>query len=124
MPAEDMILVSDLLVRGFIGFQPWEQEKRQDILINLTLYTDMREAARTDDVADALNYKTITKQVIALVEEGDQHFDLVETLAHEIARICIRGGAERCTVRVEKPGALRFARSVGVEITREVSDFD
>jgi FolB domain-containing protein len=120
----DKIIISDLLVRGLIGFQPWELGKRQDILINLVLYTDIRKAGESDDVTDALNYKTITKSIIAYVEESDRHHNLVESLATEIARICIEGGAERAVVRVEKPGALRFARSVGVEIERSRADFD
>ncbi len=120
----DKIIISDLLVRGLIGFQPWELEKRQDILINLVLTTDIRKPGQSDSAADALNYKTITKAIIAYVEEGDRHHNLVESLATEIARICIEGGAERAVVRVEKPGALRFARSVGVEIERSRADFD
>lgn len=119
----DKIVIADLLVRGFIGFQPWEREKKQDILINLTLYADLRRAGQTDDVADALNYKTIAKQVIAYVEDDTTRHDLVESLATAIARICIEGGAQRAVVRVEKPGALRFARSVGVEIDRSAADF-
>ncbi|MBN1122766.1 MAG: dihydroneopterin aldolase [Anaerolineae bacterium] len=120
----DKIIISDLLVRGLIGFQPWELEKRQNILINLVLYTDVRKPGESDEVADALNYKTITKTIIGYIEEGDRHYNLVESLATEIARICIEGGAERAVVRVEKPGALRFARSVGVEIERSRADFD
>ncbi len=118
----DKIIITDLLVRGYIGFQEWEREKRQDILINLTLFTDMRRAGETDRVEDALDYKTITKRIIAYVEEGERHHDLVESLAAVIARICLEGGAERAIVRVEKPGALRFTRSVGVEIDRSRAD--
>jgi FolB domain-containing protein len=120
----DRILIKDLLLRGYIGFQPWEREKKQDILINLTLFVNARPAAVSDDVADALNYKSITKAIIAYVEDGDVHHDLVESLAEHIARICVAGGATRCIVRVEKPGALRFARSVGVEIDRQATDFE
>ncbi len=120
---EDRIVIRNLLLRGFIGFQDWEREKKQDILINLTLYTDIRRAAQSDDVADALDYKTITKKIIAYVEDDATRHDLVESLAAAIARICLEGGAERVTVRVEKPGALRFAESVGVEITRSRADF-
>lgn len=120
---QDKILIKDLLVRGYIGFQPWELEKKQDILVNLTLFTDMRRAGETDSVDDALNYKTITKQIITYVEDDATRHDLVEALAANIARICIEGGAERAVVRVEKPGALRFARSVGVEIERTREDF-
>ena len=117
------IRIKDLLLRGLIGFQPWEREKKQDILINLTLFTDMRAAGASDDVDDALNYKTITKAIIAHVDENQ--YDLVEALATAIARICVaEHDAARAIVRVEKPGALRFAQSVGVEIERERGDFE
>ena len=118
----DKIIVKDLLLRGIIGLNDWEREKPQDILINLTLFTDMRAAGQSDDAADVLNYRTIAKAVIAYVESS-QHY-LVEALATEIARICVVDhGAERVIVQVEKPGALRFAESVGVEIERTRADF-
>lgn len=117
----DKIVIKDLLVRGIVGINDWEREKRQDILLNLTLFTDARAAGRSDDVADALNYRTLAKEVIAYTEASSHY--LVEALATEIARICILGhGAERVIVRVEKPGALRFAASVGVEIERTRGD--
>lgn len=122
VPDTDKIIVKDLLLRGIIGLNDWEREKKQDILINLTLFTDVRKAGRSDDPHDILNYRTITKAIIAYVEESEHY--LVETLATEIARICIAQGAERVIVRVEKPGALRFAQSVGVEIERERADFE
>jgi len=118
----DKIIVKDLLLRGIIGLNDWEREKPQDILINLTLFTDMRAAGASDDPGDILNYRTITKDIIAYVESS-QHV-LVEALAAAIARICVVDHtAARAIVRVEKPGALRFARSVGVEIERERGDF-
>lgn len=112
----DRIVVRDLLVRGIIGVNDWEREKKQDILINLELDCDVRPAAASDDVRDALNYRTLTKSVIAHVEASS--YQLIEALAESIARICLEHGAERVRVRVEKPGALRFAASVGVEIER------
>jgi FolB domain-containing protein len=118
----DKILIRDLLVRGIIGINDWERVKRQDILINLEIEADLLPAARSDDVGDALNYRTLTKEIVGYVEESE-HF-LVEKLAHEIARICSRQpGAGRIVVRVEKPGALRFAASVGVEVVRSADDF-
>jgi len=118
----DRIVVRDLLLRGIIGVNDWEREKPQDILINLVVFTDLRPAGRSDDVADTLNYRTLAKAVVAHVESS-AHL-LVEKLATEIARLCVvEHGAERAIVRVEKPGALRFARSVGVEIDRTRADF-
>lgn len=123
MSARDKILVENLLVRGIVGLNDWERVKKQDIVVNLEIHGDYTAAGRSDDVADTLNYRTLTKDVIAYVE-GSSHY-LVEALAHEIARIAvIDHGAERVRVRVEKPGALRFADSVGVEIERDRGDFE
>lgn len=121
MTADDLILIKDLLLRGIIGINDWEREKPQDIMINMTLYTDMREAGTRDDIAYTLNYRTITKAIIAYVEESAHY--TVEALATAIARIAVDHGAPRVIVRVEKPGALRFAKSVGVEIDRTREDF-
>ncbi len=121
--AHDRILIKDLLLRGIIGINDWEREKQQDILINLEIWTDMRAAGRSDDMADSINYRTLTKDVVRVVETGA--FYLVERLATELARLCVVDhGADRVVVRVEKPGALRFARSVGVEIERKRADFE
>ncbi len=122
MDATDRILIRDLLARGIIGLNDWEREKRQDILINMELHVDARAAAREDDIARALDYRSLTKAVLAYAESAGHH--LVETLAHEIARIAVVDhGAARAVVRVEKPGAVRFARSVGVEVERSAADF-
>ena len=105
------------------GDNDWEREKKQDILINLTVFVDTRAAAASDDVEDSLNYRTLTKAIIRYVEDSSHY--LVETLAAAIARIAIVDfGAEGIRVRVEKMGALRFARSVGVEIERRRADFE
>lgn len=119
---EDLILIKDLLLRGIVGINDWEREKQQDILVNITLFGDLRPAGESDDIADSVNYRTITKQVVQHVESSARF--TVEALAADIARICLEAlGVERARVRVEKPGALRFARSVGVEIERQRDDF-
>jgi len=120
---EDHIIIKDLLLRGIIGINDWEREKRQDILINITLSGDLRAAGESDKIEDAINYRTITKKIIQHVEESARY--TVEALAADIAKLCLSAeGVQRAQVRVEKPGALRFAKSVGVEIERSVSDFD
>ena len=119
---EDRIDIHDLLLRGIIGINDWEREKQQDILINLSLFGDFRSAGDSDDIADAVNYRTVTKKVIKHVETSKRF--TVEALASDIARICLEEtGVQRARVGVEKPGALRFARSVGVEIERSPKDF-
>ena len=118
----DKVIVKDLLVRGILGINPEERVKKQDILINIVIYADVRRAAETDDIEDAVNYKSITKRLIDHVEESSDF--LVEKLVTDLARIIITEfGVERVVVRVEKPGALRFAESVGVEIERTRADF-
>ncbi|NIS83544.1 MAG: dihydroneopterin aldolase [Anaerolineales bacterium] len=115
--SEDRIIIKDLLLRGIIGINDWEREKRQDILINITLFGDLKPAGRSDDINDAINYRTVTKRVIDHVETSERY--TVEALAADLAHICLDNPrVERAKVRVEKPGALRFAKSVGVEIER------
>lgn len=118
----DKILIRDLLLRGIVGVKPDERTNRQDILINLVLTADLRPAGASDRIEDAVNYRTITKEIIALVESAE--FETVERLATEIARLVVTGHpVAEAEVTVEKPGALRFARSVGVCVTRRRDDF-
>lgn len=115
----DRIVIRDLLVRGIVGINPEERRNRQDILVNVTLWADLRAAAASDDIADAVNYRTITKAMIAHIEEGAPQ--LVERLAADLVRLCFEQDArvQAVELSVEKPGALRFARSVGVTLYRE-----
>ena len=120
--SRDLIKIKDLLVRGIVGLNEDERSKRQDILVNLELATDIRTAAATDDIEGSCNYRTVSKSIIRIVEESS--FFTVEKLATEIARMVLQDHpVEEVTVSVEKPGALRFARSVGVTITRSRKDF-
>jgi len=119
----DLIRIKDLLLRTIIGINEEERRNRQDVLINITLHTDTRAAGASDEIEDAVNYRTIAKRVIKLVEDSSSY--LVEKMAAEIAAICLEDPrVEAVDVRVDKPGALRFARSVGVEIHRTRSDVE
>jgi dihydroneopterin aldolase / 2-amino-4-hydroxy-6-hydroxymethyldihydropteridine diphosphokinase len=114
---KDLIHIRDLLLRAIVGINQEEREKQQDVRINITMVADTSKAGLSDAIEDAVNYKTITKQIIRMVEAS--RFFLVERLAAEIAEICLTDpNVEVARVFVEKPGALRFARSVGVEIER------
>jgi D-erythro-7,8-dihydroneopterin triphosphate epimerase len=114
----DTILIRDLLVRTVIGVHDWERKVRQDVVINIEMEVDSRLAGQSDDFQDAVDYRAIAKRVIEYVQASDFH--LVETLAQGVASLCLEDKrVERARVRVEKPGALRFARSVGIEIERE-----
>ncbi len=117
----DRIHISDLALRTIIGLNPEERRKAQDVLINLTLEADLGLAGASDAVADTVNYRTLTKRIIRLVEAS--RFYLVEKLAQEIAWLALEDErVQSVQVRVEKPGALRFARSVGVELLRTRED--
>lgn len=117
----DRIEIRDLLLRTIIGINGDERVNRQDVLLNVVLETDTRPAARSDNIDDAVNYRTLTKRIIELVEGS--RFYLVERLAEEIARLCLQEQrVEGVHVSVEKPSALRFARSVGVTIHRRRDD--
>ncbi len=118
----DQIHITDLSLRCIIGTFPDERREKQDVILNLTLFCDLRRAGVTDDLRDAVDYKAVKQAVRALVELSQ--FQLVEKLAAEVARLILRmPGIERVRVRVDKPGALRFARTVGVEIERTAADF-
>lgn len=113
----DRIRIKDLLLRCIVGINPDERANKQDVVIDLTLFADLANACRSDDIDDTVNYKTIKNRVIELVESSS--FFLVEKLAEEIAQACLASPrVQAVAVAVDKPGALRFARSVGVEIFR------
>mgnify|MGYP001823474276 FL=1 len=116
----------DLLISGILGINPDERVNPLDILVNATLWADTRPAARSDTIEDAVNYRTITKRLIAHIEQGEPM--LVERLVAELVDICFDSDGRVAAVEmtVEKPGALRHARSVGITIhrTREGSAAD
>jgi D-erythro-7,8-dihydroneopterin triphosphate epimerase len=114
----DRILIGDLRTRCIVGINPDERREKQDVVINLTIFADLRKAGLSDRFEDAVDYRAIKKAVLALAEASQ--FQLVEALAQAIAdQVLEFPGVQRVTVRVEKPSALRFARTVGVEIERE-----
>ncbi len=114
----DKIFIKDLLIRGVIGISEKEREQPQDILVNIEISADISLAAKSDNVDDSVNYRTIAKKVLAHTESIKRY--TVEALAEDIARLCLEDKKVRSVlVRVEKPGAVRFSRSVGVEIIRE-----
>jgi len=113
----DIIFLHDLKVETVIGIWEWERKIRQTVAIDLDMSADIRKAAASDSVDDTLNYKLVAKRVQQFV--ADSSFQLVETLAEKIAEIVL-GEFEVSWVRVKvnKPGAIRGARDVGVLIER------
>jgi FolB domain-containing protein len=117
----DRILIKDLLVRCVIGVHDDERRDKQDVLINLSLSVDLQRAGGSDRLEDSVDYRALNKQILSMAESSQFH--LVEALAQAVADICLGNPSiQEASVRVEKPGALRFARSVGVEIVRRRAD--
>ena len=113
----DEIFIKDLLVRGVIGVTEREREQPQDILVNITVFADSRQAGNTDEISQSVNYRTIAKKTLAYVEQARRY--TVEALAADIMKLVLEeANVLGAKVRVEKPGAVRFSRSVGIEITR------
>lgn len=113
----DKIIIKNLVARGIIGLNDWEREKPQEILINIIISTDTRKAAQSDDITHSVNYRTVAKKAQAHAETAARLS--LEALAEDIARLCLEEPhAQKVWVRVEKPNAVRFAQSVGVEIER------
>lgn len=113
----DKVFINDLVARGIIGINDWEREKPQEIVINIMLYADLREAGETDNIDACINYRTIAKKALLHAENAQRL--TVEALAEDLAKMCLEiPKVQRVSIRVEKPGAVRFSRSVGVEIER------
>lgn len=114
----DKVIIRDLLARGIIGVNDWEREQAQDILINITAFTDTRAAAKSDKLEDCVDYRALAKKVRGHAETAKRF--TVEALANDLAALCLQDKhVTRVVVRVEKPGAVRFSQSVGVEVERE-----
>ena len=117
----DQVFITNLVARGIIGVNDWEREQPQDILINIVLFTDLHQAGQSDDVNDSVDYRSVAKKVLAHAETARRL--TVEALAADLAQLCLEvARVEKVRVRVEKPGAVRFSRSVGVEIERAKED--
>ena len=112
------IRITDLKLRTIIGINDWERKQKQDILINIKMEYDVTKAVKSDNIKDTIDYKAITKKIIKAVEPSK--FFLLEKLTNFILDIVMDNPRiKEATVRVYKPLALRFARSVSTEITRK-----
>ncbi len=113
----DRIYIRDLQMRCIVGIYPEERTHKQDVVVNVVLSCDLSKAGASDQIEDTVNYKAVKKSIMALVESSD--YFLIERMAGEIAALCLENKAVgEVQVTVDKPGALRYARSVAVEITR------
>ena len=113
----DIIYISDLRIDTVIGVNEWERRTTQTLILDIEMAADIRAAAGSDDIADTLDYKSVAKRLIAFVSES--RFNLVETLAERIAGILLTEfGVPWCRLRINKQGAVRYVRDVGVVIER------
>ncbi|MCP4454670.1 MAG: dihydroneopterin aldolase [Planctomycetes bacterium] len=113
----DCIYIRDLKFRCIVGINEDERTEKQDVVTNVTLWADLKQACLSDNIDDTVDYKMLKKQILLMAEHSE--FLLVEALAQAMANICLADErVQQARVCVEKPTALRFARTVGVEIVR------
>ena len=114
----DQVHIRDLRLRCIIGCKPEERVTKQDVVINVSLDCDLSRAGQTDRLEDTINFRQLESRIATLVEGSG--FQLIERMAQAIADACLADDKVLCvTVTVDKPRALRFARSAAVEIRRE-----
>lgn len=117
----DIVYIRDLKIETVIGIFDWERRIRQTISIDLEMATDIRKAAVSDDIRDALDYKAVAKRLIAFV--GESEFLLVETLSEKVAEIVRKEfNVPWLRLRLSKPGAVRGSQDVGIIIERGSKD--
>jgi dihydroneopterin aldolase len=113
----DKVFIEALEIEALIGIYDWERRIRQPLLFDLEMSFDNRKPASTDDIADTLDYKAVSKRLIEYVSASS--FGLVETLAERCAEIVLSEFAvSHVRLKLSKPGAVRGARAVGVIIER------
>lgn len=117
----DRIFLRGLKVECIIGFIEWERRAKQTVVVDLELPVDCRRAALTDEVADTFDYKKVAKRIIPFIEASQ--FKLVETLAQNVAMLVLKDfDVPWVRLSINKPGAIRGSRDVGVTIERTRAD--
>jgi dihydroneopterin aldolase len=117
----DRIFLRGLTAECIIGFIDWERRVKQTVVVDLELPVDCRRAAISDDVGDTVDYKKVAKRVLAFIEASE--FKLVETLAQRLAMLLLEEfGLEWLRLSINKPGAIRNSRDVGVSVVRSRAD--
>jgi len=113
----DIIYINDLRIETIIGIYGWERKIKQTVVLDIEMGTDIRKASASDAVEDTLNYKSVAERLISFI--GDSEFELIETLAEQVANILLDEFAVPwLRLRVNKQGALKGVRDVGVIIER------
>jgi len=118
----DKIFLSALSVECIVGIWDWERRVKQTVILDVEMAADIRKAAATDHIDDTIDYKRVSKRLLAFV--GESQFQLVETLTERIAQLIVTEfGVSWVKVRLNKKGAIRGARDVGIEIERRREDY-
>lgn len=118
----DKVFLTGLRTECIVGIWDWERKVKQTVVIDLEMACDVRKAARTDHIDDTIDYKKVSKRLLNFV--GESQFQLVETLTENIARIIVTEfGVSWVRVRLNKQGAIRNSRDVGILIERNAADF-
>ena len=115
----DRIFLSEMKIETTVGIWEWEKRIKQQVIIDIEMSANIKKAAATDQIEDTLNYKAVAKSVRKLVEESS--FQLVETMAEKISELVIgEHNVSWVKVKVNKPGAIRGSKGVGIIIERGV----
>jgi len=111
-----LLRIENLRLRTVVGIYEWEKKTRQDIIINVEIEFEGDKAIETDDISHSVDYKKINKEIISTIE--NKQYNLIERICGDVSEIVMRNNkVKRVTVRVDKPGALRFTDSVSIETT-------
>lgn len=114
---KDIVFLHDLTIETIIGIYDWERKIKQPVILDIDMATDVKKAASSDLIDDAINYKAVAKRLIEFVSEN--HFQLVETLSERVAEIILEEFDVRWVrLRINKKGAVRYAGDVGIIIER------
>lgn len=118
----DFIDVQDLVVKSVIGVRDEERRAKQELRLQLRLFIDAKRAGASDRIEDTIDYDSVSQRVVQVAEASE--FRLLERLAEELARVCVKEFAvPRVRVTVEKPGAVRHAKSVALTVERDAADY-
>jgi 7,8-dihydroneopterin aldolase/epimerase/oxygenase len=118
----DKVFLTALTTECIIGIWEWERKVKQTVIVDVEMASDIRSAAATDHIDQALDYKRVSKRLLSFISESE--FQLVETLTERIAQLIVTEfGVSWVKVRLDKHGAIRGARGVGIEIERSASDY-
>lgn len=117
----DIVYLNDLRVETIIGIYDWERRTKQTVILDIEMGTDISKAAATDNIEDTLDYKAVAKRLFTYI--GESEFELVETLTEKVAEMLLKEfHVPWCRVRLNKKGAVRGVRDVGVIIERAKKD--